>query len=1024
MVAILEKSEHNTDFHLIVDLGIPSQGTQILATVDGVLRTVTESSLRRNLKLQDEDGISSLPDTEFFENLTLMGYNISPNQKFTFQKGQFSHQWKFLIHTIMQCLSPKSTGFNEFSNNIATAFVCLATNRTYNFSKMIFDGLVKNINNKVSKFLMYPRQYTRRARIAQSSALPPIADKPASPVRDVIEREACPTDSGFIADQDRATIAKSSTLPHDTAPRVTSPTVVEGSMQQTINELTALYTSLQRQHSELLVQFQAQKVEINKLNVRVKILEDNQGVIGARSADDAPIKGRRIDEEEGITGRVSTDTGEIRMDEGEVAVERTSEDTEEIAIVLTSMDATTVLAGGIDVPTGSYSIFTAGPPVVDIHTGSDAIPTASPIIANATVVTPYSRRKRKEVMVESDTPKKQRDAEVARIHAEEELQVWKLVEDFIPMGSKEEVERLTRKGFNLDQEKVKKHKTSEEHLDREDLNQLWVLVKEYLSIRPALSDKEMELWVELKRLKFPLPEGTSHCLKKNDTARRKVLPLPEVCTAIIVKEKPVLIILEDPNLSFQHKVHYSCNKLVVAKVSTTAFTSSISPDVAELKDMVRALLLEKSQSPAPVKVVEESCVTCGVNFNQGNTSYRPLMMSNQIRPPGFPPAPAYQAPATQTQCVSKEDFSAYVKANEAVMRNMQTQGQNMQNQLTNLTDLITKFVNSNTASTSSLGTLPSNTITNPRSDLKANTTQSGVSYDGPQIPPPPSSLPPMVENKPEATKDTVDPTNNGNTKDVQPQAVHPKPVSSLISEPAITTVSASRPSPKASIPYPSRRNNERNRERAKDQIKKFYQIFKDMNFEIRFADALMLMPKFPLTLKTLIENKEKLSEMAQTSLNKHCFAVLLKKLPKKLEDPGKFLIPCDFPGMAECLALADLGVSINQMPYSVWKEDVYVKVGSFHFPADFVIVDFDANPRVPLILGRSFLKTERALIDVFEGELTLRVGKEAITFNLDQTSRYSANYSDMTAKRIDVIDMASEEYSQEYLEAVVIFQQH
>nr|GEW89778.1 hypothetical protein [Tanacetum cinerariifolium] len=545
-------SEHNADFHPIVDfieasplryaltfkptiyvshirqfwstarIETTKEGTQILATVDGVLRTLTESSLRRNLKLQDEEGISSLPDTELFENLTLMGYNISPNQKFTFQKGQFSHQWKFLIHTIMQCLSPKSTGFNEFSSNIATAFVCLATNRTYNFSKMIFDGLVKNINNKVSKFLMYPRfltmclrmaqfiqithtqkyvadgsgtptephhtpsqeaqplspthiskssiptvipiptvtqskptpprQYTRGARIAQSSALPPVADEPASPMRYVNEGEAFPTDSGFIADQDRSTIAKSSTLPHDTTPRVTSPGAVEGSMQQTINELTALCTSMQRQHSELLVQFQAQKVEINKLNARVKILEDNQGVIGARSADDAPIKGRRIDEEEGITGRVSSDIEEIMMDKGEVAVERTSEDTEEMATVLTSMDAATILAGGIDVPTGSYSIPNAGPPAVDIHTGNDAVPTASPIVATATVVTPYSRRKGKEVMVESDTPNKQRlqeeidaqvareleeqleredkrmteqisrDAEVARIYAEEELQ--------------------------------------------------------------------------------------------------------------------------------------------------------------------------------------------------------------------------------------------------------------------------------------------------------------------------------------------------------------------------------------------------------------------------------------------------------------------------------------------------------------------------------------------------------------------------------------------------------------------------
>nr|GFB28995.1 reverse transcriptase domain-containing protein [Tanacetum cinerariifolium] len=375
------------------------------------------------------------------------------------------------------------------------------------------------------------------------------------------------------------------------------------------------------------------------------------------------------------------------------------------------------------------------------------------------------------------------------------------------------------------------------------------------------------------------------------------------------------------------KVRYSRKKPVVAKVSTTASTSGISPDVAELKDMVRALLLDKKgQSPAPVKAVEESCVTCegdhsyrnfpatdgnnyrdniqefvsqasAVNFNQGNTGYRPPMMSNHIRPPGFPPAPAYQAPAPQTQGVLKEDFSAYVKANDAVMRNMQTQGQNMQNQLTNLTDLMTN-----------------NTIANPRSDLKSITTRSGVSYDRPQILPPLSFLPPVVENEPEATKDTVNPTNNRNTEDVQPQAIHPKPVTSLISEPAITPVSTTRPNPQASIQYPSRRNDERNRERAKDQIEKFYQIFKDMSFEISFADALMLMPKFASTLKALIGNKEKLSEMAQTSLNEHCSAVLLKKLPKKLGDPGKFLIPCDFPWMAECLALADLGASINLMP--------------------------------------------------------------------------------------------------------------
>ncbi|GKB64575.1 reverse transcriptase domain-containing protein [Tanacetum coccineum] len=191
------------------------------------------------------------------------------------------------------------------------------------------------------------------------------------------------------------------------------------------------------------------------------------------------------------------------------------------------------------------------------------------------------------------------------------------------------------------------------------------------------------------------------------------------------------------------------------------------------------------------------------------------------------------------------------------------------------------------------GTLPSNTIANPKVDLK------------------------VVERETNVTKDTVPPTNNGSTKDVQPLVVQ---VQVLNSEPVVAPVSAPKPNPKPSIPYPSRLNDQKIREKANNQIEKFYQIFQDFHFEISFADALILMPKFASTLKSLIGNKEKLSEMARTPLNEHCSAVLLKMLPEKLGDPGKFLIPCDFPGMDECLALSDLGASINLMPLSVWKK--------------------------------------------------------------------------------------------------------
>nr|GEX58174.1 reverse transcriptase domain-containing protein [Tanacetum cinerariifolium] len=471
---------------------------------------------------------------------------------------------------------------------------------------------------------------------------------------------------------------------------------------------------------------------------------------------------------------------------------------------------------------------------------------------------------------------------------------------------------------------------------------------------------------------------------------------------------------------------------VVTKVSMNTSTFGISPDVVELKDMMKALLLDKksqNQAPATVKAVEESCVTCGgshsyrncpatdgnvyrdniqelvsqasaVNYNQRNTSYRPSMMNNHNRfnqnqnrgnnfnhgpvyqPPVFQP-PAYQAPAPQTQGVSKEDFSAYIKADDTVMRNMQTQGQNMQNQLTNLTDLLTRFVNFNNASTLSSGTLPSNTIAKLRNDLKEITNQSGVSYDGPQILPPPSFLP----NVSKSLNLTSEPDNSPTI------------------EPVISPVSAPRPNLRPLIPYPARMQDQKLRNKANDQREKFFQIF-NLNFNIIFVDALILMPKFGPSIKSLLNNKDKLCELARTPLNEHCSTVLLKKLLEKLGDPGKFLIPCDFLGKAECLALADLDASINLMPLFVWNK--------LSLP-DLTPTYFDADPRVPLILGRSFLKTGRALIDVFEGELTLRVGQEAITFNLDQTSRYSANYSNMTAKRIDVIDMDCEEYSHEVL---------
>ncbi|GJT38961.1 reverse transcriptase domain-containing protein [Tanacetum coccineum] len=172
-------------------------------------------------------------------------------------------------------------------------------------------------------------------------------------------------------------------------------------------------------------------------------------------------------------------------------------------------------------------------------------------------------------------------------------------------------------------------------------------------------------------------------------------------------------------------------------------------------------------------------------------------------------------------------------------------------------------------------------------------------------------------------------------------------------------------------------------------------MFQDLRFNISFANSLFFMPRFAPTIRNLLINKEKLLELAKILLNENCSAMLLKKLHKKLGDPDKFLIPCNFPGMDLSLPeLTPTRMTLELADRSITPiglaEDVYVKVGKFHFPTDFVVVHFEADPRVPFILGRSFLRTGRALIDVYGEEITHRVDNEAITFNLDQTTRYSS----------------------------------
>nr|GEW50465.1 reverse transcriptase domain-containing protein [Tanacetum cinerariifolium]GEY82652.1 reverse transcriptase domain-containing protein [Tanacetum cinerariifolium] len=412
--------------------------------------------------------------------------------------------------------------------------------------------------------------------------------------------------------------------------------------------------------------------------------------------------------------------------------------------------------------------------------------------------------------------------------------------------------------------------------------------------------------------------------------------------------------------------------------SSSSITSSFEPEIVALKAKMAEInknLMKVLQINQQVKVVSHNCETCGGPhsyndcpstvgqiqnvyaagaFNQGGNSYQPQgiketimeflrgttkeetnsskelvmvktclqLISTGLSSLGLPSSSS-SSPDSSTQVVTTTEFTNYMKANDAILKNMQTNMTSLTNSNLELKNIFGQFMKMNTASSSSSDTLPSNTVTNPKDNLKGITTRSGNAYKGPTIPTT-FSPPKVVKRETEVTKDT--------------------PVVAPVVEPVVAPISAPKPNQKPSIPYPSRLHDQKLCDKSNEQKEKFFKIFKDLDFNISFADALILMPKFGPTIKSLLTNKEKLLELARTPLNEHCSAVFLKKLPEKLGIP-----------------------------------------------------------------------TERALIDVYEGELTLRVGKEAVTFNLDQTSRYSANYDAMSVNRINLIDVACEEYSQEVL---------
>nr|GEV29037.1 DNA-directed DNA polymerase [Tanacetum cinerariifolium] len=461
------------------------------------------------------------------------------------------------------------------------------------------------------------------------------------------------------------------------------------------------------------------------------------------------------------------------------------------------------------------------------------------------------------------------------------------------------------------------------------------------------------------------------------------------------------------------KVRYSRSKSNVSRLNTNSRDNVSKTDdkIDKLADQISNLveIVNKQViTPATSKAVEKTYVTCGGdhayydciatdgnqpsvcaktgsynqgnyfnqanNFNQGNNSNRGNNFQNNqgyraqmnnapnFQNQGFQNQP-FSIPNNQIQQGVSNEFSSYMKSNEIMIKSMQNhinvlrgnfnkQEENLRRNLNNdMRNILGSFFQ-NQPSTS--GTLLSNTVPNPKGEIKVVTTHSGLAYEGPSIP-------------------------------------------------------TDSPLEKTTIPYPSRLNDQKLREKATNQMEKFFQIFHDLHFDISFVDALLLMPKFASTIKSLLANKDKLFELAKVSLNENCSAMILKKLPEKLGDPA-FTSRTTPTRMT--LELTDRSIT---HPKGV-AEDVFVKVRKFHFPTDFVVVDFEADPRVPLTLGRSFLRTGHALIDVYGEKITLRVNDESVTFNLNQTMRYYSTYDDNFVNQVDVIDIACEEFVQDILD--------
>ena len=387
-------------------------------------------------------------------------------------------------------------------------------------------------------------------------------------------------------------------------------------------------------------------------------------------------------------------------------------------------------------------------------------------------------------------------------------------------------------------------------------------------------------------------------------------------------------------------------------------------------------------------------------YNPGWRNHPNFSWGNQGQQRNNPPPGFQQQHLPQEKKPSMEELMAKFiqtsesrfQATETSLRNQEASIHNLENQIGQLAKLVSERQQ---------GSLPSNTEKNPKEQIKAVTLRSGKEL--------------RVETEPHGKEENGKQSENKEKGDG-----NPKPVQGF----------------QPTIPYPAKLK----KDKMDEQFGKFLELFKQLHINLPFVEALSQMPKYAKFLKDLLSNKRKLEELSTVTLSEECSAIVQNKLPKKLKDPGSFTIPCLIGSLSVDKALADLGASINLMPYKMFKklglgepkptrmsiqladrsvkypkgiiEDVLVKVDKFIFPVDFVILEMDEDIEVPLILGRPFLATARAIIDVSDGKLVLRVGDEEVTFKIHNAMRHSLEEDD-TCYYLDSTDIVVSDCLQE-----------